>query len=47
MTTMIVRDTHQYRSQASIVLGIPHTYLSLSYCHKLEKHDGRLRGAIK
>jgi hypothetical protein len=47
MTTMIVRDTHQYRSQASIVLGIPHSYLSISYCHKLEKHDGRLRGAIK
>lgn len=47
MTTMLVRDTHQYRSQASIVLGIPHSYLSISYCHKLEKHDGRLRGAIK
>nr|CAG4646907.1 EOG090X03AJ [Megafenestra aurita]SVE92290.1 EOG090X03AJ [Megafenestra aurita] len=47
MSTMIVKDTNRYRTQANIVLGIPHSYFTISYCHKLEKHEGRLRGAIK
>ena len=47
MSTMIVKDTTRYRAQANVVLGIPHSYLSISYCHKLEKHEGRLRGAVK
>lgn len=47
MSTMVVKDTNRYRAQANFVLGIPHSYFTLSYCHKLEKHEGRLRGAIK
>nr|CAG4647760.1 EOG090X03AJ [Moina brachiata]SVE92914.1 EOG090X03AJ [Moina brachiata] len=47
MSTMLVRDTERYRTQANIVLGIPHSFISISYCHKLEKHNGRLRGALK
>ena len=47
MSSSLVRDTNKYRAQVNIVLGIPHSYLNLSYCHKLEKHDGRLRGSLK
>nr|CAG4636868.1 EOG090X03AJ [Ceriodaphnia reticulata]SVE72837.1 EOG090X03AJ [Ceriodaphnia reticulata] len=47
MSTMIVKDTARYRTQANIVLGIPHSYFAITYCHKLEKHEGRLRGAVK
>nr|CAG4641554.1 EOG090X03AJ [Eurycercus lamellatus] len=47
MSTRIVRDTNRYRAQASFVLGVPHSYISLSYVHKLEKHDGRLRGSVE
>nr|CAG4649188.1 EOG090X03AJ [Scapholeberis mucronata]SVE93518.1 EOG090X03AJ [Scapholeberis mucronata] len=47
MSTMVVKDTNRYRTQANFVLGIPHSYFAISYCHKLEKHEGRLRGSIK
>nr|SVE70323.1 EOG090X03AJ [Daphnia similis]SVE70947.1 EOG090X03AJ [Daphnia similis]SVE72210.1 EOG090X03AJ [Daphnia similis] len=47
MSTMVVKDTSRYRAQVNFVLGIPHSYFAITYCHKLEKHDGRLRGAIK
>jgi len=47
MTTTISKDTPTYNLRSSIVLGIPHSYLSLSYEHKLQKHGGRLRGLVK
>lgn len=47
MTTAITKDTPRFNARANVVLGIPHSYLSLSYEHKLEKHSGRLRGHIK
>ena len=47
MTTTISKDTPTYNIRSSIVLGIPHSYLSLSYEHKLQKHSGRLRGLVK
>nr|CAG4650026.1 EOG090X03AJ [Sida crystallina] len=47
MSTMIVRDTNRYNAQANVVLGIPHSYFSISYSLKFEKTEGRLRGAFK
>ena len=47
MSTMVVRDTDRNNTQVNFVLGIPHSYLSLSYAYKFEKLEGRLRAAVK
>ncbi|XP_046439736.1 dnaJ homolog subfamily C member 11-like [Daphnia pulex] len=47
MSTSIVKETTTYRTQVNFVLGIPHSFISMSYCHKLEKHEGRLRATVK
>nr|CAG4640722.1 EOG090X03AJ [Eulimnadia texana] len=47
MSTTLVCDSPHSNVQTSLVLGIPHSYFSLTYVHKFEKHEGRLRGSIK
>ncbi|XP_067005008.1 dnaJ homolog subfamily C member 11 isoform X1 [Anabrus simplex] len=47
MSTIVVRDTPTSHMAFSIQFGIPHSYLSLSYTHKFEEWELKLRGAMK
>lgn len=47
MSTMVVRDTSRHHTQLNLVMGIPHSYLTLSHTLKFEKLEGRLRGSLK
>ncbi|GLH14443.1 DnaJ homolog shv [Gryllus bimaculatus] len=47
MSTVIVRDTPRSHTSVSLQFGIPHTYISLTYTHKLEEYELKLRGALK
>lgn len=47
MSTVLVRDTPTSHTSISLQFGIPHTYLSLTYTHKLEDYELKLRGALK
>jgi len=47
MATMVVRDTERYHAMASLQLGIPFTYVILSYTRKMTEQKQKLRAAIK
>ena len=47
MATMVVRDTEKYHAMASLQLGIPFTYVILSYTRKMTEQKQKLRAAIK
>lgn len=43
MNTMIIRDTPALRFVLSAYIGIPHTYLALSYTHKMVEHEAKVK----
>ncbi|KAK4326997.1 hypothetical protein Pmani_002515 [Petrolisthes manimaculis] len=43
MNTMIIRDTPALRVVLSAYIGIPHTYLALSYTHKIVEHEAKVK----
>ncbi|KDR18967.1 dnaJ homolog subfamily C member 11 isoform X2 [Zootermopsis nevadensis] len=47
MSTTIVRDTMTSHAAFSIQFGIPHSFFSLSYTHKFEEMELKLRGSVK
>jgi DnaJ family protein C protein 11 len=47
MSTTIVRDTTKSHTAFSIQFGIPHSFFSLSYTHRFEEMELRLRGSVK
>jgi hypothetical protein len=47
MSTMIVRDTTTSHAAFAIQFGIPHSFFSLSYTHRLEDMELKLRGSVK
>ncbi|PNF16476.1 DnaJ subfamily C member 11 [Cryptotermes secundus] len=47
MSTTIVRDNTTSHAAFSMQFGIPHSFFSLSYTHKLEEMELKLRGSIK
>jgi len=47
MSTTVVRDTATSHAAFAIQFGIPHSFLSLSYTHKLQDMEMKLRGSVK
>jgi hypothetical protein len=47
MSTTIVRDTATSHAAFAIQFGIPHSFFSLSYTHKLQEMEMKLRGSVK
>lgn len=47
MSTSIARDTEYSHFGASLLLGIPHSFVSLNYTHKMKEYELKLRGALK
>ncbi|KAK7082714.1 DnaJ (Hsp40), subfamily C, member 11 [Halocaridina rubra] len=43
MNTMIIRDTPSLHIVFSGYIGIPHTYIALSYTHKMPERDAKLK----
>lgn len=43
MNTMIIRDTPSHHIVFSAYIGIPHTYLALSYTHKMPEKECKLK----
>lgn len=43
LSTMIIRDTERLHGVVSLHFGVPHTYLSLTYVHKIPEHDSKLK----
>ncbi|KAK3881827.1 hypothetical protein Pcinc_013759 [Petrolisthes cinctipes] len=43
MNTMIIRDTPALRLVLSAYIGIPHTYLALSYTHKIVEYEAKVK----
>jgi hypothetical protein len=47
MSTTLVRDTTTSHAAFTMQFGIPHSFFSLSYTHKLEEMELKLRGSVK
>ncbi|XP_069690191.1 dnaJ homolog subfamily C member 11 isoform X2 [Periplaneta americana] len=47
MSTVVVRDTPTSHAAFAIQFGIPHSFISVSYTHKLQEMEMKLRGSIK
>jgi DnaJ family protein C protein 11 len=47
MSTTIVRDSATSHAAFAIQFGIPHSFFSLSYTHKLQDMEMKLRGSVK
>jgi len=47
MSSMVVRSSERYHATASLQLGIPQTYVMLSYTRKLLNNKFKLRAALK
>lgn len=43
MNTMIIRDTPNLHLVFSAYIGIPHTYVALSYTHKMPDHEAKVK----
>lgn len=47
MSTSIARETESSHSGATILLGIPHSFISLNYTRKIKEQELKIRGALK
>lgn len=47
MSTSIARETETSHSGATILLGIPHSFISLNYTRKIKEQELKIRGALK
>nr|CAD7440381.1 unnamed protein product [Timema bartmani] len=47
MATVLVRDTPTSHTSLTLQFGIPHSYVSLSYCHKMDDQELKLRTSLK
>ncbi|GAB1602234.1 dnaJ homolog subfamily C member 11-like isoform X1 [Argonauta hians] len=47
MSTIIVYDTLQRHAVFTVQIGIPNSFVSLSYTHKFQDDDARVRGAVR
>ncbi|XP_022100618.1 dnaJ homolog subfamily C member 11-like [Acanthaster planci] len=47
MTTMVVRDTQSTHAMCQVQLGIPNSFISVSFTKKFPEHDGKITVAAK
>ncbi|GAB0099589.1 dnaJ homolog subfamily C member 11 [Sergentomyia squamirostris] len=47
MSTVIEQNTEKHHFQVTLLVGIPHTYISAAYTRKLQEHELKLRVAGK
>nr|CAD7411147.1 unnamed protein product [Timema cristinae] len=47
MATVLVRDTPTSHTSLTLQFGIPHSYVSLGYCHKMDDQELKLRTSLK